>query len=326
MIDREKVYAYMDRYHGPLEPSTNGWYTCNCPICGKKKFAVNFTYLIGKCWTGCINTFLIDVIRQYHGITYFECLELIGSMEPGLINLPTSINRLSKSKIHLPRGYHPILSGSGSLAIRARNYLEGRTFDLNLLDRLGVGYCSEEDPNPLKNYFGRIIVPLKRDGVLSYFLGRTFIDDYLRYKNPSKQECGVGKSELLFGEENLYINKSVFLTEGWADACTMGNAISMQGSIVSVIQRNTILKSSIEQLNITVDAGFYQNGLTMARNLLPHKKVKVLNLDWFEQNKIGKDPNSIGRENILNLEQNTPFMDQKFLYMEMKKYNKLPLL
>jgi hypothetical protein len=71
---------------------------------------------------------------------------------------------------------------------------------------------------------------------------------------------------------------------------------------------------------VTTDAGFYQNGLQIARYLLPHKKVKVLNLDWFEQNKIGKDPNAIGKENVINLEQDTAFLDQKFLYQQLKVY------
>jgi hypothetical protein len=325
MINRDKLYTYINKYHGNLQPSTNGWYTCDCFICGKKgKFAVNFTYLIAKCWTGCFNGFIIDAIRMYHGINYFECLELIDSQPEQLMRIPSIINAAARNaKIKLPNGYHPILEGSGSLAVRARDYLTNRGFDLNKMDRLGVGYVDIEDPNPLENYFGRIIVPLKRDGVLMYFLGRTFIDDYMRYKNPSKEICGVGKSELFFGEENLYLNKAVFLTEGWACAATMGNAISMQGSVFSVIQRNNIIKSPVEQINITTDANFYQNGLAMARVLLPHKKVKVLNLDWFEQNKIGKDPNSVGKENILNLEKETSFMDQRLLYMETKRYSKV---
>ena len=327
MIDRDKMFSYMSKFHGPVSQSTNGFYDCLCPVCGKRKFAFNPTYLTGKCWTGCFNGFLVDAVRIFHQISYFEAHELIDSMEPGMLHIPASVNRAAKSsKISLPRGYHSILDGAGSLAVRAREYLEGRGFDLNLMDRLGVGYVDTQDTNPLLDYFGRVIIPLKRDGSLMYYLGRTFIDDFLRYKNPSKQLCGVGKSELFFGEENLYTQKSVFLVEGWACAGTMGNAISMQGSVASLIQRNIILKSPVEQINITTDANFYQNGLSIARYLLPFKKIKVLNLDWFEQNKIGKDPNAIGKENIISLEKETPLMDQKLLYIEMKKYNKMPMI
>lgn len=319
------MFSYMNKFHGPVSQSTNGFYDCLCPVCGKRKFAFNPTYLTGKCWTGCFNGFLVDAVRIFHQISYFEAHELIDSMPESLLHIPASVNRAAKNaRISLPRGFHSILDGAGTLAQRARDYLEGRNFDLNLMDRLGVGYVDVQDTNPLLDYFGRVIIPLKRDGSLAYFLGRTFIDDYLRYKNPSKELSGVGKSELFFGEENLYTQKSVFLTEGWACSATMRNGISMQGSVASLIQRNIILKAPVEQINITVDAGFYQNGLAIARHLLPFKKVKVLNLDWFEQNKIGKDPNAIGRENVLSLEAETPYMDQRLLYTEMKKYNKMP--
>ena len=151
MINREKIFTYFNKLHGPLTPSTNGYYSCDCPICGgKNKFAVNFTYLTGKCWKGCANGFLIDTIRIYHGISYFEAYELIESMEPGLLHIPASVNRAAKNaKISLPRGYHPILSGFGSLAVRARDYLEGRNFDLNLMDRLVVCYVDIVHTNPL---------------------------------------------------------------------------------------------------------------------------------------------------------------------------------
>lgn len=325
MIDRDKMFSYMNKFHGPVSQSTNGFYDCLCPVCGKRKFAFNPTYLTGKCWTGCFSGFLVDAVRIFHQISYFEAHELIDSM-PEVLHIPASVNRAAKNaRISLPRGFHSILDGNGSLGQRARDYLEGRGFDLNLMDRLGVGYVDVQDTNPLLDYFGRVIIPLKRDGSLMYYLGRTFIDDYMRYKNPSKQLCGIGKSELFFGEENLYTQKSVFLTEGWACSATLGNALSMQGSVASLIQRNIIIKSPVEQINITVDAGFYLNGLSIARHLLPYKKVKVLNLDWFKQNKIGKDPNEVGRENISNLEKDTPFMDQRLLYIEMKKYNKMPI-
>jgi hypothetical protein len=322
MIDREKVYTYMDHYHGPLELSTNGWYSCSCPICGKKKFAVNFIYLIGKCWTGCVNTFLIDIIRQYHGINYFEALELIDQQEPGLINLPAAVSRVSKSKVQLPKGYHPILEGNTSFAVRAREYLEGRGFDLNYLDRIGIGYCNEADENPKDNYLGYIIIPFKREGILTYFIGRDFIGNHERYKNPAKEIYNVGKSTVIFNEEALYIESKVYLTEGWSCAATIQRkGISQQGSTPSVIQRNMIIKSPITEVVVVPDAGFYFQGLQAARFFLPYKKVKVVNMDFFNLSGIGKDVNEIGLENLYNLESKTPYTDQNFLYKQLKAYN-----
>ena len=39
VIDRDKVYTLMDKYFGPVTKSSNGWYSCNCPLCGKEKFS-----------------------------------------------------------------------------------------------------------------------------------------------------------------------------------------------------------------------------------------------------------------------------------------------
>lgn len=322
MIDRDKLYAYFNSYHGPVVPSTNGWYSCRCPICDKEKFAVNFTYLIGKCWRGCFNGFVIDAIRIYHGIDSFEARELIDSMETELIKVPVVISKIDKeARIKLPDGYHPILSGDTSLAHRARNYLTDRGFDLNYLDRIGVGYCNEATKNPKDNYLGYIIIPFKKNGILTYFIGRDYIGNFLRYKNPSKEKYGTGKMEVLFNEEALFLQKKIYLTEGWACAATMKNqGVSIQGSIPSIIQRNIIVKSDVEEVIIVPDAGFYANGLEAGRDIMKHKKVKVLNLDWFKDNGIGKDVNEIGVENVQGVEDRTPWMDHKFLYHQFKVY------
>jgi hypothetical protein len=321
-IDREKVYAYFDRFHGHLQQSTNGWYVADCPICGSKgKFALNFNHLLGKCWKGCFNGFLLDVIMIYHRVSYFEARELIDQQEV-VLRLPAAINRAAKnSKVKLPRGYHSILDGNGSLACRAREYLMGRNFDLNYLDRIGIGYCSEEDPDLRKNYLGYIIIPFKRDGSLIYFIGRDFIGNFQRYKNPSREIFSVGKSEVIFNEEALYLEPKIYVTEGWSCAATVGKrGISQQGATPSVIQRNMIIKSPVEEVVLVPDANFYAQGLTAARVLMQHKKVKVVNMDKFCEMGLGKDINEVGLENMLAEEARTPYMTQQFLYSQLKVY------
>lgn len=323
MINRDKVYAYFAKFHGPLEASSNGWYECNCPVCGKHKFAVNFDYLIGKCWRGCYRKkFLLDVIQIYHGISYFETRELIDSMESGITKIPQAIKNTTRNiKLFLPAGYKPILSGSTVLAERARNYLRGRGFDLNYLDKIGVGYCDETTKDPKENYFGYIIIPFKRRGMLVYYIGRDFIGNFERYKNPLKEKVGVGKGEFFFNEESLLLQDKVYLTEGWACAATIGEAgASIQGSVWSVVQRNTVITSTVNEVVIIPDAGYYSNGLDMAYEILPAKnRIKVLNLDPCQKAGLGKDVNEIGRDAILELEKKTPYVDMGFLYKEMSR-------
>jgi hypothetical protein len=154
-----------------------------------------------------------------------------------------------------------------------------------------------------------------------YYLGRDFIGNYLRYKNPLKEDYGIGKSDVIFNEEALHIFNKVYITEGWTCAATIGeNGISHQGEKPGVIQRNMIIKSEVEEVIIVPDASFYVNGLHTARELMKHKKVKVINLDWFQEMKIGKDVNEIGKEALFSTEETTPWIDTKFLFAQFKIY------
>lgn len=316
MVDREKIYAYFVKYHGPVQPSTNGWYTCECPFCGKYKFAINIEQLVGKCWRGCFNGFLVDVIQRYHGITHSETVDFIESLEMSIVSrLSPTVRRFKDCEMILPQGYKPILYGDTVMGIRARNYLKDRGFDLNYLDRIGVGYCDESASDSKENYFGYIIIPFKRKGLLIYFIGRDFIGNPERYKNPSKEKIGIGKAEVFFNEEALLLQSRVYLTEGWACAATIGEqGISMQGSVLGVKQRNIIMKSNIKELIIIPDAGYYMNGLDMAADLLPYKTIKVLNLNDFQKMNLGKDVNEIGRERILALETTLDWLNDGTLF------------
>ena len=110
--------------------------------------------------------------------------------------------------VEMPKGYTPILEGEGILGKRARSYLTERGFDLTVLDRAGIGYCNEhglvDKENDIdEDFFGYIIVPFKRNGLLVYYIGRDYIGNFLRYKNPAVEKFNVGKGDLLFNEDAL---------------------------------------------------------------------------------------------------------------------------
>jgi len=318
MINKSKVFAYFDRHHGPLRKSTNGWYDGTCPFCGEKKLAVSFDYLQVKCWRGCFNGFAAHFIMKVEGIKYFEVLDLIDGypvMPLDFSHIPRYKN-VEVSDIGLPVGFKSITQGKGQLGIRARRYLqEDRGFNIEYLDQIGVGYCNENDPDD--DFFGYIIIPFKVHGKLSYFIGRDFIGNFPRYKNPNREKFKIGKAELFFNEEALYMQDKVYLTEGWTDAATMGEqGISVQGNSLSGLQKSKIITSPVEEVIIAIDAGFYRQGLRIARDLIQYKRVKVLNLDLLKP--FGKDPNELGKDRIIELESITNQLGFKTLYKELK--------
>lgn len=320
MIDPDKLYSYFDKHHGPVYPSTNGWYNCTCPFCGKPKFAFMPEAKVGKCWTGCFKGFVVDVIMQYHQLDYFNSLELIESMDVNIFQISRRVpRRINRSEVILPNGYVPILQGATVLGVRARNYLVSRGFDLNYMDRLGVGYCIEEADIKEDNFFGYIIIPFNKKGILSYYIGRDFIGNFLRYKNPAKEKFGVGKEEVFFNEEALYLQDTVYVTEGWSCAATIGSrGVSIQGSSPGDIQLNIMIKSQVKEFVLIPDAGYYKKGLEAAMVLLPYKKVKVLNLiDLFNAG-FGKDVNEIGWDKVSQLADTSSWMSKIDVYKELR--------
>lgn len=319
---REKIYTYFERNHEEVKQSTNGWYTCECPYCGKKdKFAFNSDYKLVKCWRGCIRTMYVPYfIKDYYGVSYLEAIDIIENQNDRIIKIPSRITRATKKDIKLPPGFVPILSSSGnSLGERARRYLKNRGFDLNYLDVLGFGYCNEEAKTNDENFFGYIIIPFYKEGSLKYFIGRDFIGNYKRYKNPPKEKFGVGKSEVIFNEGALKYQDKIYITEGWSDAVSIGDqGVSTQGLSFSPHQISMFIKSDVKEIVIVPDVGAYEAGLLNAKNLIPYKKVKVLNLDEFEA--LGKDVNSIGWDLIKDKEDDFEFLTMSKWFKEMRQW------
>jgi hypothetical protein len=206
------------------------------------------------------------------------------------------------------------LEGDTILGERARKYLSGRGFDLDYLDAAGFGYCREKDKNKDDNYYGYIIIPFKRKGILRYFIGRDYIGNYLRYKNPPQERYGIGKSELVFNEDALELRSTNFIAEGWADAMTMGRGgISTQGWSMSKEQKFACHSSSAERFVFLPDIGFYKQAVKLAREFMDKREVYVVDFAaagyTIESKK--KDVNDIGRAKVVELIKKTPPLTEK---------------
>lgn len=322
MINSDGVYAYFDNRFGPLTPSTNGWYLGECPYCGgpqwKNSFMVNPEYNSAKCWRGCYKGSATGLVMSIEGITYFEARQLIDGMEVPVLTQRHISKTASKKYSGLPFGYVPILyTGDEVLGARAQRYLEGRGFDLNFLDQIGVGFCNQNCDDPTEDYFGFIIIPLYRDGKLKYFTARNFLSNFPRYKNPSKDAYSTGKSEILFNEQALYHHSKIYLLEGWADAATIGSSgVSFQGLTLGPWQRSKIISSPVEEVVIISDVGFYHSSLKNALGLINDKKVKVISIDEFSD--LGKDVNEIGLKSIMEKEKVVPYLNKFKLFKLLK--------
>lgn len=317
MINKNKAFTYFINEFEATH-TTKGWYGFQCPFCGdmraRKKAAVNIQLGSVKCWVCGYKGSLVDFVMDYEGVRYFDAKDILNSCAETTVDLSIirDIGKPKFSEVRLPEGFTPITEGEGIMGTRARNYLVGRGFDLEELDRIGIGYCSEQTDDPDTNFFGYIIIPFKRRGSLVYYIGRDYFGHFLRYKNPPTTEFNVGKSELVFNEDALDLYDECQVLEGWADATTIGRtATSTQGWNISPAQFKIYVESGCDALTFIPDAGadesgdkFYYKALRAAEKFLPYKKeIRVLDLNSLEG---GKDVNEMGKDVVMDLRQRTP--------------------
>lgn len=303
MIKASKILAYFeDRFE--LSDSTKGWKIFDCPDCDngrhKQKCAIHPTYQIVKCWECGVYEFATSYIKQYEDINIKSVYSLLKDYRQSKNKIVTQdIITEVKTSITLPKGFKGILEGDTITGKRARKYLTDRKLSLKRLDKIGVGYCDAGD------WLGYIIIPFISKGVLQYYIGRDFIGNWLRYKNPDTADFNVGKADLLFNEDALYLYDEVAIFEGWTDAITWGkNSTAKQGWKLSEIQKGKIIKSPVKILVFFPDLGvdgkgvsFYEHQLKEALELVDHKFIKIVDLSRFEE--LGKDVNEIRKTNAM---------------------------
>lgn len=333
-IDPKQSYTYFNNNYN-LKKTSRGWYAFKCPLCNelenRRKIAVNFGYGVVKCWICGYKDTIVDFVAETEGIDYNKARQTLRDCQASMVNLDEIQEAGDKiySEVELPYGFKSLLEGEGIMGVRARNYLSSRGFNLKELDRMGVGYCNEALPEVLKgeqeDYFGYIIIPFKSRGKLIYYIGRDYIGNFLRYKNPPKELFNVGKGDLVFNEDALYLYDEVFILEGWADAVTIGReATSTQGWSLSAIQKGKYLTSEAEILTLVPDGGvdgkgipFYILALELALEFSEHKKVKVVNLN---KQLDGKDVNAMGRDKFMEIYKDCKVLDANEIMMEILDY------
>ena len=309
-LDPKKVYTYFNNNFS-LSKSSKGWYLFKCPFCNelkhRKKIAVHTHYRSVKCWICGYKESTTQFVMDYENLTYRKALDFLGAQQRSKVTFEiTQQDNYIKADVELPVGFTPLMMGDGNLGTRARAYLSGRGFSIDELDREGFGYCNVSAKEEADNYLGYIIIPFYSYGQLAYFIGRDFIGNFLRYKNPAKATFGIGKADLWFNQDAFYLYQEVFCVEGWSCARTMGERGSAHlGSKWSITQIRIAITSPCRRLVLIPDAGidgngeyFYNLALDLAIDLIDHKEVMVINL-----NVIGPDVdiNEIGRAAVMEL-------------------------
>jgi DNA primase len=319
----QKVYTYFSDNFVLSKFSPQGWLSFDCTFCGKyKKMAVHLEIQYVKCWSCGAACNVAEFVQEVEGCNYYEACQTINSCRMSAIDLEVLSEIAAEGKVNeditLPDGWQSITEGAGMLGKRARAYLESRGFDIDVLDFKGFGYCNKHHEDINKDFYGYIIVPFRSNGSLQYYLGRDFMNNFLRYKNPPADWVGVGKADVIYNEEALYMHKTIFVVEGWSDAEMLGKrGTATLGWNMSRTQLNKYYKSKASKLVFIPDAGidmatgqtYYQKAVQTAVGFIEtDKKVYVVDLNSVSDK--GKDVCEIGLDMVIDLyKHHTPQLD-----------------
>ena len=140
-----------------------------------------------------------------------------------------------------------------------------------------------------------------------------------KFKNPSVEDFGLGKSMLTYNADSLAIYNKIYTVESIPNCLTIGNnSIATMGKAISTYQLSMILRSPVKKVIIGLDDDAIFEAIKLGLKLVQKKKVKILNLPS------GKDINDIGKNATKELEKSSPWLDYKALLKMRLKYEKAP--
>jgi len=267
--------------------------TFHCPYCNhhKKKLVINTASEKWHCWVCGVKG--VGVERIFKKVQAYDKISLLKKI--------SKIKVFSKLKektehVSLPLEFIPIMNGTSTSPEyrNAARYLKGR--GLNKIDilRYNIGYC---DSGP---YSGMVIIPsYDNDGMLNYFVGRSYYNTDFKHKNPKVSKDIIGFELLINWKEDINICEGVF------DAITLGeNSIPIFGKFLPKKLKMKMKEESVSRVNMVLDNDARKEALELCEYLIA-EGISVYMVDVPENT----DPNEIGRENIKKLIDRTPILD-----------------
>lgn len=301
MTYNKSVKAKLYRYFTSrlvLKNSTNDYLRGDCPYCGSKNtFGINIESLKINCFKNCgIPKKPLKLLMVMENLsTYQEARIFLSATEEhqGYERLVAkAVKHKEYNPIELPQGYTLISMGKSILADAARRSLTKRGFNIKKLAYCGVGYTLEGE------YAGYLIFPFYDNSTLKFFQGRIFAGFGPKMKNPPEEVYGIGKSQLIYNRDALYMYRRVYVVESITNALTIGdNATALLGKKASQYQLSQLIKAPCEEIIIILDPDARSEAIWLALQLVYYKKIKLVY--WGNLNDTGPDVNNLGRKETL---------------------------
>ncbi len=251
-------------------------YLFYCPYCEhhNPKLSINLEKNVYKCWVcDAKGKNIWRLVRKFGNSpdkrkwrSFEDEVDISDSIYEKIFGTPTEEEDL----VELPREFVSLTNKNLLVGgKRAKKYLLNRGLTCNDIARWKIGYC---DGGEYKN---RVIFPsFSEGGKLNYFVGRSYSDDWMKYKNPM-----VSKN-IIFNELDVDWREKVCLVEGIFDAIKTGiNSIPLLGSTLN--ERSKIFQKIIENdtsVYLALDPDAENKSLEIIKTFLSHG-IEVYKVD-----------------------------------------------
>ena len=149
----------------------------------KPKLQINVSTQKWHCWVSNMGGHSIYFLFKKLNVSR----ELYGELKD-IFFVPESTDVQKSEVVVLPKEYKPMWIRSKSLyQVHALKFLTERGITKYDIKKYKIGFCEDG------LYQHRVIVPShNEDGILNYFVGRSFMESGMKYKNPNVSKDVVG--------------------------------------------------------------------------------------------------------------------------------------
>ena len=259
--------------------------TFSCPYCNhhKKKLVINVITQKWHCW--------VCGVKGVGAERIFKKIGAAGKIKE--LHSLTGVKRNTDDSkdiqhVALPLEFKPMVNGSvNNPEFRnAAKYLKSRGITKTDVLRYNIGFCDSGQ------YNGMVIIPsYNKEGILNYFVGRSYYDTDFKHKNPKTSKDVVGFEMLINWKEDINICEGVF------DAIAIGeNSIPIFGKFLPKSLRSTIKENDVKRVNILLDSDAKNESIKLCEYLQSENiDVRIIEM------KDDEDPSTLGHEKITKL-------------------------
>ena len=214
----------------------------------------------------------------------------------------TDVTTEESKVVQLPKEYIPLWKKSNSIIRKhALLYLERRGITPSEILKYQIGYCEDG------SYKNKVIVPsYDENGMLNYFVGRSFYEGGIKHKNADVSKDVVGFEMMVNWDLPIVICEGVF------DAMAIRmNVIPLFGKSPQVELQKRIIEKNVKKVYIALDSDAFKNALSFAEKLM-NTGIDVHLVEMGDS-----DPSELGFDKIYNKIENTELLSLRKL-MEYK--------